>query len=733
MEVSQNQILDFVRRRPERALKIRELARALCVPERAYPDFRRLIHQMTRDGNLVKLRNNRYGTPGDHNLAMGMLSVHTSGHGLISRDDGGPDIFIGASNLGQAMHGDHVMVRLTKGPINGNRPEGELMRIVEQAEQTVVGTFRESDPPSVVSDDPRFPADVLISPGQTADAQDGQKVVARIHNRTGPHPEGRIVEILGDPNAPGIETLVLIKKHGLPLEFPPHVIESAETAPTIIPPSEMARRQDLRQTVCVTIDPFDARDHDDAVSLEEYSNGTYLLGVHIADVSHYVAEGSPLDHEALSRGTSVYLPDRVIPMLPERLSGDICSLRPNEDRLALSVLIHICPDGRILSANIAETVICSHARLNYDDVQKVLDDRADARKTHAFPFATLLKKMEALRRHLTDRRKGRGAIDFDLPEPRIYLDPHGFPADIRTEPRLNSHRLIEEFMLLANETVAQFMTDRGVPILYRVHEPPDPEKLSDFAMLAATFGYRLPKPNRLGPADIQHFLETVQNERIGRVLNNRLLRSLKKACYTPKNQGHFGLACPIYTHFTSPIRRYPDLVVHRIVRDTLTNQRNPEREERRNKRLPDIGDMATGREIAAQNAEWDAIRLMQILYLKDKIGEHFSGTIVDVRGIGFFVQIDEVLVEGLVHVSSLEDDYYIFYDRRGALIGERTGKCYQIGDAVEVLLVQTDKQRLRIDFQLINHAQKKIRAKHIDKKQPKRNLTRHPARKKRRR
>jgi len=696
-----------MKQNPDRPLKIRELARALQVAEREYNTFRRLIRQMGNDGLLVKLRNNRYGASGAQNLITGRLSVHSGGYGLLAREDGGPDIFIGTSRLGTALHGDKVIARLTKKAQGSNRPEGELVRIIQRAEQTVVGTFfSDGQNAHVTSDDPRIPLEVYIPQDMTKGAKNGQKVVAKIQDweHINTPPPGYVAEVLGDPDTPGIETLILIKKHGLPLEFPPHVEEAAQAIPNTIPAEEIAKRRDIRDTVCVTIDPYDARDHDDAVSLDVLPDNTYQLGIHIADVSYFVTEGSHLDHEAIARGTSVYLPDRVIPMLPEHLSAGVCSLRPNEDRLALSVFVHIHPNGDIIDTEIAETIMRSHERLSYENVQRVLDNHPDAPNTNAYPFADMLHKMEQLRRHLTKNKHDRGAIDFDLPEPHIVLNDKGFPIDIRPSPRLNSHRLIEEFMLLANEVVAKYMTDRGVPILYRVHESPDLEKLADFAMLAAAFGHRLPRPDRMGPSDIQRILESLQGERIGRVLNSRLLRSMKKALYTPKNIGHFGLACDTYTHFTSPIRRYPDLITHRIVRETINQTGTPEGLARRNKRLPDIGDLSTQREIAAQQADWDAIKLMQVLYLEDKVGEHFAATIIDVRPMGFFIELEDILIEGLVHVKTLDDDYYVYQEIQGALIGERTGTTYQLGDAVEVQLARVDRQRLLIDFELTSHA-----------------------------
>ncbi len=718
MSVSRDQILTFARQRSRHPLKIRELARGLRVSDRDYPGFRRLIRHMVREGDLVKLRRNRYGLPSDYDLAIGRISIHASGYGLLAPDAGGEDIFIFAKHMGQALHGDRVAVRVTRRARGGNRAEGEFVRIVACADQTVVGTYVENDGLALfISDDPRFPRRALIARDQThranrcttaPAAQSGQRVVVRLM-RASPaaHPEGQIVEVLGDPDDPGIEPLILIKKRGLPLDFPPHVREAAEAIPKNTPPKEIERRLDLRGLTCFTIDPVDARDHDDAISLQVLDDQTYCLGIHIADVSHYVPEGSPLDREARARGSSVYLPDRVIPMLPEKLSANICSLRPGEDRLTVSVLAHLTPEGRLIDAQIAETVICSRASLSYEDVQHVLDQcgttdlESRLCKNPAQPFADALRRMEALRKGMTEKRRTRGAIDFEIPEPHIILNNRGHPIHIRARARLNSHRLIEEFMLLANEIVARYMTDRGIPILYRVHEPPDGEKLAAVCDLAKALGYRLSNPSQ--SHSIQHFLETFKGEPIGHILSNRLMRAMKKAVYTPVNLGHFGLACDTYAHFTSPIRRYPDLILHRALRDAITHAITSDQLARRARRLPDIGDLATRREIAAQEAERDAIQLMQILYLKDKIGHCFDGIIVDVRPIGFYVQLRGVLIEGLVHVKYLYDDYYIYRELQGALVGERTGTTFQLGDSVQVQLAQLDQQRLRIDFHLLSH------------------------------
>lgn len=699
MSVSRDQVLNFVRQQHRRPLKIRELARALRVSDRAYSDFRRLIRRMVRDGDLVKLRRSRYGIPSEHNLVVGRISIQTSGYGLLAPEDGGADIFIGARYMKRARHGDRALVRLTRRAQGSDRAEGELVRVVERAEQTMVGTYDGGS--LVVSDDPRIRARVHIPDDLTCGAQAGQKVVVRLtYSSPNAHPDGRIVEVLGNTGDVGIETLILIKKLGLPLDFPQHVLEATEAIPEGIPTEEIDRRLDLRDLICFTIDPVDARDHDDAVSLQVLDDQTYCLGIHIADVSYYVSEGSPLDHEALARGSSVYFPDRVIPMLPEKLSADICSLQPCEDRLALSVLAHITFQGELIDAQIAETVIRSRASLSYEEVQRVIDCDRGADNL-AEPYADVLMHMEALRRCLTERRMARGTIDLEIPEPRIVLDDQGHPVHIGPRDRLNSHRLIEEFMLLANEIVARRMADSGIPILYRVHEPPDGEKLAAFCDLAKSLGYRLSNPSRT--ESIQAFLANFKDEPIGQILSHRLLRSMKKAVYTPVNVGHFGLACDTYTHFTSPIRRYPDLILHRILRDAINDAKG--QMARRARRLPDIGDLATQREIAAQQAEWDAIRLMQILYLKDKMGECFDAVIVDVRSIGFFVQLNDVLIEGLVHVKYLYDDYYVYHELQGALIGESTGTIFRLGDSVQVQLAQLDQQRLRIDFHLLSHTQ----------------------------
>ena len=703
MPISRDRVLAYVRQEAGRPLKIRELARALRVPEIDYRGFRRLVRQLEREGALVRLRNGRYGPPDRLNLTVGRLSVNPEGFGFVTRDAAGPDIFIGATGLGAALHGDRVVVRVSRRGGQRSLPEGEVVRVLERTVESVVGTYRTDGHFGFVApDDPRLTRDVAILPEDAGGAKEGQKVVARIEawptGRT--HPEGRIVEILGDADDPGIDTLAIVKAFNLPVEFPPHVRSAADEISGTIPEAELKTRLDLRTLPCITIDPEDARDYDDAVSLEVLDDGTYRLGVHIADVSYYVREGTPLDAEALTRGTSVYLPDRVIPMLPERLSNEICSLSPDGDRLTLSVLIHLNAEGCPLDSEVTEAVVRSQARFSYGEVQKVLNGDSRELSPPAHRHADMLLQMEVLRQRLTERRLNRGAIDFSIPEPRILLDEDGKPVDIQKEMRLNSHRLIEEFMLLANQAVAEQMERRGVPILYRVHARPDGEKLAEFARIAAAFGYRLPNIGRIGPADIQELLGHLLEKPAGTILNGVLLRAMKKAVYSPHNIGHFGLACTSYTHFTSPIRRYPDLLTHRWVKEAISGKITEECKAQLRERLPTLGDLATRREITAQEAERDAVKVKQIRFLEDRLGERFKATVVNVRPIGFFAQLDDYLIDGLVRVSSLEDDYYTCQEMACALVGERTGKTFRVGDPVVVELVGASRELRRLDFLL---------------------------------
>ena len=702
MPISQDQIQSYFQKK-QRPLKLRELAKALRVSQKDYTDFRNLVKQLARDGGLLKLRN-RYTIPDQSNLATGRLSLTPEGYGFVALDTESRDIFIGTRNLRTGLHGDRVLVRVTRVATDGRNPEGELVRVLERSGQDIIGTYHSHENVGYVSpEDPRLPRTVYISQDEDIPADDGQKVI--VHIETWPkghqYPEGKILEVLGNPGDPGLETLIIIKKHDLPINFPAHVISAAEGIPDEIPDSEYSCRTDLRDLPCLTIDPENAKDHDDAVSIESLVDGTFRLGVHIADVSHFIRQGTSLDQEARVRGTSVYLVDRMIPMLPDRLSSHLCSLLPGEDRLAITVLARLQQNGTLIDYEIKPTIIRSHARFTYSEVQAIIENNADAGE-----LTEPILQMEKLRRHLTQLRIQRGAIDFEVPEAFISVDKLGYPIHIEPRKRLNSHRLIEEFMLLANQVVADYMADRGVPILYRIHDRPDIGKLAEFARLASGFGYQLPKANRLEPTDLQELLDGLKAMRIGRILNSHLLRSMKKAVYSPKNIGHFGLACENYTHFTSPIRRYPDLLTHRFIRETWTGLPIQNQDSKLDN-LSQIGDLATHREITAQEAERESISVKQIQFLEGRIGDRFTATITNVRPIGLFVELDESLIEGLIRIDSIEDDFYIFQEFGSLFTGERTGRVLQLGDAVDVELLHTNMNLRRIDFRLVQEGVKK--------------------------
>ena len=695
MPVSRDQILDHVRN--HRPLRPRELARALRIPGKDYNRFRRLIQKLVLEGDLVKLRSNRYGASRDSSTLQGRLSVNPAGFGFVIPESDESDVYISAFNKGTALHGDKVVVlRLPK---RKRGPEGKIVKVLERTNPAIVGKFRRAGLFEFVEpDDPRYPRTVSLSATQSDFAAPGQQVVVRIDSwPTGyKNPEGTITEVLGNPEDPQNDLLVVARSHNLSLEFPPPVIQEAERIPEEIPLEEFGRREDLRDLPCITIDPDDAKDHDDAVSLQSNPDGSLRLGVHIADVSHYVGEGTALDKEASCRGTSVYLVDRVIPMLPERLSSDICSLRTGADKLALSVFLQLTAQGETTNTEFSNSIIRVRWQGTYRQVQEIIDG-GTCRRPPGEDLIQMVRQMEGLRQHLTAVRADRGAIDFQIPEPEVVLDGSGNPVEVKERTRLSSHRLIEEFMLLANEAVAQKLIEERIPTLYRVHDRPDPVALGDFARVAEAFGHRFPK--RAYPREIQEFVARIKGDSAGGVLNTMLLRTMKKATYTPENRGHFGLACKAYTHFTSPIRRYPDLLVHRQLKLRLLGKDRIS--ERIQPRLPSLGDHATRREVTAQDAEWDSVKIKQIRFLATRVGQVFRATIVGIRPVGFFAELDEHLIQGLVKVRSLKDDFYMFKESDLTLFGQRTGRTFRLGGQVTVQVEQVDRRARLVDLSLV--------------------------------
>jgi ribonuclease R len=571
-----------------------------------------------------------------------------------------------------------------------------VIKVLERAHPTLVGTYHAGRKMGyVVPQDPKMGPDVLIPWGDEGKAEEGDVVVVRIvsygERRHGP--TGEVERVLGPLSDPGVDVLAVLFGHGLPLEFPPEVEAAAREAAESLPVEPGGHREDARGLHVFTIDPADAKDHDDALSVTPAGDGLWEVGVHIADVSAYVERGGRVDLEALERGTSVYLVDRVVPMLPHALSSDACSLRPGEDRLAVSVFATLDPEGRVREHRFARTVIRSRRKLAYEQVQEVLDGKArlDDETDEA------IRRLDTLARALRARREARGSIDFDLPEARVVLDADGAPIDIVRVQRLWSHRLIEDFMLLANEIVAREGAARRLPVLYRIHEPPMQDRMEQLRDFLASLGHTLPR-RRVRPGDLQAVLERVRGKPEENLVSTVVLRSMQRAVYSAENLGHFGLAAEFYSHFTSPIRRYPDLVTHRVVVQALI-EREPV-PDAWTEELEEIAERSSFREQAATNAERDSVALKKIEFMERHLGDEFDGTVAGVTSFGFFVLLDAYFVEGLVHVNSLDDDYYDFREAEYALVGSRRGRRFRLGDRVRIQVSRVDKQERHVDFVL---------------------------------
>lgn len=689
-------------------LELEELITELNIGDDEREQFVQLLHYMENNGKIVLTRTRRYGVPERFNLVRGTLQGTSKGFGFVIPDTAGQaDIYIHLNDMNGAMDGDLVLARIHKRKTDNRRPEGEIVRILKRGRDRIVGTFTRLSSyfGFVIPDDKRIPADIFIAPELQMNARDGQKVVVKLHQIAGRHSaEGEIIEILGHKDDPGVDILSIIHKHGLPEKFPEEVLNEAERIPDTISEEDLAGRRDLRQRTMVTIDGEDAKDLDDAVSVERLDNGNVRLGVHIADVSYYVKEGSPLDREAYERGCSVYLVDRVIPMLPKRLSNGICSLNPRVDRLAMSCDMEIDAEGNVVAYDIFPSVIRTNERMTYTDVKKIVVDEDPELIKKYEPLVDDFRLMAELAKTLRQKRLRRGAIDFNFAEAKVIVDENGDPVDIVKRPRTIAEQLIEEFMLKANETVAEHFFLLEVPFVYRIHESPDAEKLKAFFEFVTSFGYSVKgKPDQVKPHALQTLLEKVSGTPEENVISTVMLRSMKQAKYAAECIGHFGLAAPYYCHFTSPIRRYPDLVIHRIIREVLTKgSLTVERIDELNEILPDAAQQSSIRERIAVDAERESQDLKIAEYMMDKIGNEYDGIISSVTSFGIFAELPNT-VEGLIHVSFLTDDYYHYDESSYSLIGERTGRIMRIGDKVRVKVSGVNIDERKIDFELLEH------------------------------
>jgi ribonuclease R len=705
---SRDQLLREMRKRIHHPATARELIRVLEIPREERQSLKRQLNSLVSDGALVRVRGNRYGLADRMDLVVGRLDAHPSGFGFVTPErpiEGATsDVFIAAPNLKQALHGDRVVVRI-EGHRSDGRCEGRVVQILEHRARTVVGRYDVDGNGLgfVVPFDRRLLSDVNIPRGEAIDAEPGEMVTVEVTQwpTTTRGPIGRIVEVLGDVDEPGVDTEIILRKYGIPDEHSGEVLEEARRLGSEVKPRDLKGRTDFRDRIVVTIDGEDARDFDDAISIERLPNGHLWLGVHIADVAHYVAAGSALDTEGYERSTSVYFPERAVHMFPEALATGLCSLRPHVDRLVQSCLMEVDRRGQVVRYELHDGIIRSTERMTYTDVNAILTDRDPVAMARYEPLVATFELMRELFEILNATRRRRGSIDFDLPEPKVVLDEEGLIADIVAHERNVAHRLIEEFMLLANETVARHLENNRMPALYRIHEPPDPLKVLEFDEFVTSLGFSLgTRDGAVRPSHFQHLVDKIRGTPEERPIAFQMLRTMQKARYDAMNVGHFGLAAETYTHFTSPIRRYPDLVVHRLVREQRRSRVTDERREELEEDLLEIGRHTSEMERRALEAERELVQWKKVRFMADKVGDVFDGYITGVAPFGLFVELTEHYVEGLVHVSTMADDYYRYSEQNHTLFGENTRKSYRLGDKVSVQVVRVDLERRQIDLGL---------------------------------
>ncbi len=686
-----------------RPMKVKELAILLQIPRENRADLQQVLDELILEGKIQVSKKGKY-QKAKTDLITGTFTAHPKGFGFVTIEGEENDVYISEQDTNGAMHKDTVQIVMKPGRGgNGKRQEGKITNIIVHATKELVGTYEKSQNFGFVTpDNARFTKDIFIPREHENGAVNGHKVIVEITNygKADRKPEGRIKEVLGHFNDPGVDILSIIKEYELPERFDKPVQRAAAEAPQEVMEEEISGRSDYRNLLTITIDGEDAKDLDDAITLEQEGED-YVLGVHIADVTHYVKEGSILDKEAYKRGTSVYLADRVIPMLPHALSNGICSLNAGTDRLALSCVMRIDKKGSVTDHTISESVLHVDERMSYTDVRTLLEDSDTELEARYAQLIPMLRQMEELAAILRANRFRKGAIDFDFPESKIILDHSGNPVEIKAYDRNVATKLIEEFMLLANETVAEDYFWQEIPFVYRTHDNPDPEQIQKLGLFINNFGYAIKiGKDDIHPKELQKLLGKIEGTPEEMLISRLTLRSMKQAKYTTTNTGHFGLASQYYCHFTSPIRRYPDLQIHRIIKETLRGKMTEARVRHYEKHLPETAKHSSEMERRAEEAERETLKLKKAQYMEARIGQEFIGVISSLTSWGMYVELENT-VEGMIHITKLIDDYYNFDEERQELVGEHTHKTYKLGQIVRIRVTGADRQLRQIDFELV--------------------------------
>ena len=706
-----------MRERVHHPAGMRELLQVLKVPRDDRTSFKRHVKSLVASGDLIQIRGHRFGLPEKMDLYVGRLQAHPAGYGFVTPErplDAGGDIYISGPLLNEAMHGDRVVVRIERIK-DGGRAEGRIIRILERSHTSIVGRYERDDGSRgasratgmgyVAPFDRRVLMDIFVPPGQEGGASAGDMVIVELTRwpTATRGAIGHVTEVLGDIDAPGVDTEIIIRKYGIPDAHSAEAVTEAVRLGAHVAERDIRGRSDFRRLTTVTIDGEHARDFDDAITIEKLANGHFWLGVHIADVSHYVQEESALDREAYERGTSVYFPERAVHMFPAELATGLCSLNPHVDRLVQSCFMEIDQHGQVVRHEFHDGVINSDERMTYTAVNGILTDRDPELMKQYAPLVPMFEQMGELFHILNDARHRRGSIDFDLNEAEVVLDEAGAVEAITALQRNIAHRLIEEFMLLANETVATYLESQNAPALYRIHEEPDILKVAKFEEFISGFGYSLAAPvNALRPRHFQKLIERIHGKPEEKPIAFLMLRTMQKARYAPENVGHFGLAAPSYTHFTSPIRRYPDLVVHRALRAARHRLLTEETRQERAEELPEVARHTSEMERRADDAERELVQWKKVKFMADKVGDEFEGYVTGVAAFGLFIELIEHFVEGMVHVSTMADDYYRFIEGAHLLRGENTHKVYRLGDKVKVQVIRVNMEQRQVDLGLVD-------------------------------